>query len=278
MKKDTKKDIILQWCVPIISLLVACASLIYTKRVDDRVRYDQTPSFNIIQNLWNPDHPSFTLVNESTKKLAQIPHHTYFTMIPTKVLYTMQVAKKKETYSTLVLLPVSYQNILKQVNTFKTTGELETSYLPSNFFGKLGARDTVIGKSLKLTKNLSARVITYPMLIIYCEGKYRFSGDNNFKEIRFLSTPLDKIDVDKFSSKNLKNYIKDNVNMEIQPKKGESVYLTANQLVEKKLEKLITHKVHKNSDAYFIGGKKGGYGLILKKINKMISPIDPLNN
>lgn len=98
MKKDTKKDIILQWCVPIISLLIACASLIYTKRVDDRVKYDQTPSFNIIQNLWNPDNPSFTLINESTKKLAQIPYHTYFTMIPTKILFSA----KKDTYSILV--------------------------------------------------------------------------------------------------------------------------------------------------------------------------------
>ena len=152
MKKDAKKDIILQWWVPIISLLVACISLIYTKRVDDRVKYDQTPSFNIIQNLWNPDNPSFTLINESTKKLAQIPYHTYFTMIPTKILFST----KKDTYSILVLLPISYQNIQKQVNTFKTTGELETSYLPSNFFGKLGTRDTVIGKSMKLTNNLSA--------------------------------------------------------------------------------------------------------------------------
>lgn len=274
MKKDAKKDIILQWWVPIISLLVACISLIYTKRVDDRVKYDQTPSFNIIQNLWNPDNPSFTLINESTKKLAQIPYHTYFTMIPTKILFST----KKDTYSILVLLPISYQNIQKQVNTFKTTGELETSYLPSNFFGKLGTRDTVIGKSMKLTNNLSAQVITYPMLVIYCEGKYRFSGDKDFKEIRFLSTPLDKIDVNKSFSKNLKDYIKDNANMEIRLKKNESVYLTANQLVEKKLKNLKTHKAAKNSDAYFIGGKKGGYGFILKKINNMISPVDPLSN
>ena len=66
--------------------------------------------------------------------------------------------------------------------------------------------------------------------------------------------------------------------MEIRLKKNESVYLTANQLVEKKLKNLKTHKAAKNSDAYFIGGKKGGYGFILKKINNMKSPVDPLSN
>lgn len=275
--KDNFK-FLLQYGLSIFSLLIAFGGFLYTKKVDDRVKYDQTPSFNIVQNLWNPDNPSFTLVNESTKKLAQIPYHTYFTMIPTKIMYTVSKSGRKTTFSNLVLLPISYQNITKQVNTFKTTGELETSYLPSNFFGKLGARDLVVGKKMKLEKNLTAQVVTYPMLVIYCEGKYRFSGEDKFNDIKFLSTPLDKIDVDEDLSENLKEYIKDNANMEIRPKQGESVYLTANRVVEKKMENVINHKVKKDSDLYFLGAKKGGYNSILKKINEMLSPQDPLSN
>lgn len=183
--KDNFK-FLLQYGLSIFSLLIAFGGFLYTKKVDDRVKYDQTPSFNIVQNLWNPDNPSFTLVNESTKKLAQIPYHTYFTMIPTKIMYTVSKSGKKTTFSNLVLLPISYQNIMKQVNTFKTTGELETSYLPSNFLGKLGARDLVVGKKMKLEKNLTAQVVTYPMLFIYFEGKYRFSGENKFNDIKFF--------------------------------------------------------------------------------------------
>lgn len=80
--KVTMKNII-----PIIALVVSVIGLYYTYSVDKRTRYDQTPSFNIVQNLWNPTQPSFTLVNESTKKLAQPPYHTYLMLIPNKLMF-----------------------------------------------------------------------------------------------------------------------------------------------------------------------------------------------
>lgn len=35
----------------ILSLLIAFIGLIYTYRVDQRTKYDEKPSFNIVQNL-----------------------------------------------------------------------------------------------------------------------------------------------------------------------------------------------------------------------------------
>lgn len=265
--KVTMKNII-----PIIALVVSVIGLYYTYSVDKRTRYDQTPSFNIVQNLWNPTQPSFTLVNESTKKLAQPPYHTYLMLIPNKLMF--QDKKTNTACSILVLTPVSYQAIIEQKDSFKTVGDIETSILPKSFYGKKGERDIISSPVSEKLRGLDVKVITYPMLVIYCEGHYRYSGEDQWHTIRFLSTPIDKIDITKKDSDYLKQYIDDNSNLEIKPVKDKSVYIKANQLVRRKFNALPKEKGDKKGS--FMGATEGGYGYILKKINPLITPKDPI--
>ena len=128
----------------IVPIIISLFGLYYTYRVDQRTKYDEKPSFNIVQNLWNPSEPSFTFVNESTKKLAQPPYHSYLLMIPSKIYWKAN----KKVYSNLILSPISYQVITKQTDSFKTTGDIETSYLPKEFFAKNGMSEIIESKEL----------------------------------------------------------------------------------------------------------------------------------
>lgn len=112
------------------------------------------------------------------------------------------------------------------------------------------------------------------MLVIYCEGQYRYSGEDQWHNIRFLSTPIDKIDITEKDSEYLKQYIMDNSNMEVKADKNKSVYVKANQLVRRKIDNLPKEKGDKKGS--FMGATKEGYGYILKKINPLITPKDPI--
>ena len=258
----------------IVPIIISLFGLYYTHRVDQRTKYDEKPSFNIVQNLWNSSEPSFTFVNESTKKLAQPPYHTYLLMIPSKIYWKAD----NKVYSNLILSPISYQVITKQTDSFKATGDIETSYLPKEFFAKKGSRDIIESKEVSLNNSLKAKVATYPMLVIYCKGSYRYSGEKRLHSINFLSTPIDKINLSSKDSKNLNSYIRDNSNLELKVIKNQSIYQTANDNISKKFNKLVKNGAKSDKDGYFIGGKKGGYGYVLKKINYLISPHDPIDD
>lgn len=195
-------------------------------------------------------------------------------MIPSKIYWKVD----KKVYSNLILSPISYQVITKQTDSFKTIGDIETSYLPMEFFAKKGSRDIIESKEVSLNGSRKAKVITYPMLVIYCKGSYRYSGERRLHSINFLSTPIDKINISSKDSKNLNSYIRDNSNLEIKVIKNQSIYQTANNNVSERFNNLVKNGVRSNKDGYFIGGKKGGYGYVLKKINYLISPHDPIDD
>ena len=102
----------------------------------ERNKYLDTTNFNIVQNLWQ-DNPSYTLYNESQKPLSNPPQPSYFMYIPAKLYY---ILKDRSRVSTLILLPISYENVISQTSTGKTIDEIETSVLSKNFYGKHGER------------------------------------------------------------------------------------------------------------------------------------------
>ncbi|MDM8277946.1 hypothetical protein QUW37_01770, partial [Ligilactobacillus aviarius] len=147
----------------VCSLLVAIISALISFSAFNREKYSDSASFSVVENLWNSKEPSFALINESTKKLAQLPDHTYLMLIPSKILWY----SNGKVMSNLVLSPVSYQTILDQKDYYQTTGKLEKSVLPKQFFAKKGMRDNVRSEKFTLpNSDIKCQVITYPMLLI----------------------------------------------------------------------------------------------------------------
>ena len=109
------------------------------------------------------------------------------------------------------------------------------------------------------------------MIISPIEYNYRGKIKNEI----LLNTPVLSKNITEKDYKNIKDYTRDNLDLEVDYKKaeekGESVYLTSHKKIEEKLSKFDNEDVLK-----ILGGKRGGYGSILKKLNKEISPVDPL--
>lgn len=136
------------WYKKNISIIISLVSLIITAfmsyqtiennlKNQERNSYLDTTNFNIIQNLWQ-SNPSYTSYNESQKPLTSPPQPSYFMYVPAKLYYIFKDGRR---VSSLILLPISYDNVISQTSTGKTIDEIETSVLPKNFFGKLGAKD-----------------------------------------------------------------------------------------------------------------------------------------
>ena len=196
----------------VCSLLVAIISALISFSAFNREKYSDSASFSVVENLWNSKEPSFALINESTKKLAQLPDHTYLMLIPSKILWY----SNGKVMSNLVLSPVSYQTILDQKDYYQTTGKLEKSVLPKQFFAKKGMRDNVRSEKFTLpNSDIKCQVITYPMLLIITPIHYKYIGDKNFKRIILASTPIDKKEISPTVLRNLKSYIKDNSDLEV---------------------------------------------------------------
>lgn len=253
-----------------VSLLVAIISALISFSAFNREKYSDSASFSVVENLWDSKEPSFALINESTKKLAQLPDHTYLMLIPSKVfLYS-----KGKAISNLVLSPISYQTILDQKDYYQTTGKLEKSVLPKEFFAKKGMRDNVRSETFTLPNlDIKCQVITYPMILIVTPIQYRYIGDKNFKRIILASTPIDKKEISPTVLRNLKSYIKDNSDLEVKVNENESVYQTANNQVLDKFKRMLNGK---DKDLKFLGEKKGGYNNVLKYFNELITPHDPM--
>lgn len=258
----------------VITLAISIPSVIFTFENFRRNRYSDKTNFRIVQNLWDPDYPRFSLINESTRKLNVIPPHFYIMAIPSKIYWHFN--KSNENVSFLTLSPFSYQVIYKQTHALKTTGEIETSYLPKNFYVKEGSRNSINSGIIYKDKSISVRVITLPMILLITKLRYKYLDKAKRYSYNFLSTPIVKRSINYNFVNDVMSYIHDNADLEIKPNSGESIYSTANKSIVNHWNYAVLHSKNKNALFEFIGGKAGGYNFILKQLNQMISPQDPM--
>ncbi|MCT0162922.1 hypothetical protein [Lactiplantibacillus pentosus] len=255
-----------------VSLLISVASPLLSYLSYRRAVYDDYPSFNIVQNLWSKS-PNYILYNESKKKLAEPPHPTYVMVIPSKVLSI----DGDNVESVVVLSPVSYENVTEQTSSGKSIGSIETSTLPINFFAKKGERNMVISENIPVD-DFKMKVITYPMLVIFSRIDYRFWGSSKILSNFIVTTPVGKYEISPNDYDSVFDYITDNADLEAKIKGDESIYESANKIVTSHVKKLFdSSEEHSDKDLYFMGGKEGGYGFILKKLQGIL-PVDPLVN
>lgn len=233
---------------------------------DQKVESDKNnPKINIIQNLWTKS-PFYALVNDSETTLDYIPNPSYFMFIPSKVYFQFE---NGECQSILTLSPISYNVIEEQLVTGSTKNVIVKSILPSNFTAKKGERD-IISSVLGREKNFQVFVSTYPFLVIISEVEYSYKK-NIYKDI-LLSTPLQTVKIDEEMFSQIQEYLFDNYKHEVfLPVDSTSIY-------EKAQEQVISAYKEMAVNQTFFGGKEGGYGFVLKKINRLITPVDPMKN
>lgn len=257
----------------LVSIIISLFSVYYVYQNNKRNKYSDSTNFHIIQNLWDPDQPRFSLTNESTKKLRTIPSHYYIMLIPSKVHFRVIKHGKAVGFYFLVL-----QVITKQIDYLKTIGAIETSYLPPNFYTKKGIRDNVYGKILKPNDNdnTELQVETLPMILTATELEYKYLNSNKTYTSRFLTTPVAKIPLSKMDLNEIFAYVHDNADLEVKPKGNESIYKTVNDNITHRCYKNITNS-KRNKNVSFLGIKQGrNYGQILKALSYIITPVDPM--
>lgn len=253
------------------SLAVSLWSFRISRENEKRQSYDATTNFNVIQNLWAKD-PSFTLYNESTRKLDQPPSPTYLMAIPSKVYWLFEGDESADT-STLVLLPISYDVILEQVKTGETIGAVEESRLPASFFAKEGARDVVVSDEIEVEDGLRMVVKTLPFVLIVATIEYSLVGSDEVSADRIFTTPLGRYQWSEDRVAELKDYFRDNAKFEVplpDADSGESVYDVAHGILVHEVENFGPE----NSSLF--GGVEDGYDNILKELNPIVTPHDPL--
>lgn len=269
--------------ISIIAVLISAASFLNSRKATSISKKnfeinqkDREPNLKINQNLWTKK-PRFELINESNSKLDKTPSPTYFMFIPSKLYYFDN--DNNVTFSTLILSPFSYDLIQEQIVGNQTKDSIITSYLPQNFFAKKGSRDIVKGKIYKISENLSVTVHTLPFIVIISPIDYIYNSKEH--QIILLSTPLENQEITTEDLKNIKDYTRDNFqNLEVKIDGDKNIYETAQINVEHQLAPLIENKDTDNIEntAKILGGSEDGkgYGFILKKVNQMISPLDPM--
>lgn len=221
------------------------------------------PQLSIVQNLWTTS-PYFALVNDSDVTLDYIPSPSYFMFIPSKLYFQFE---NGQCNSILTLTPVSYEVITEQIVTGSTKNIIVKSGLPSNFMAKKGERDVIRGIPKKET-GFNVYVNTYPFLVIVSEIEYSYHK-STYRDI-LLSTPLQAVKINEEMFVHIKEYLYDNYKHEIiLPKDSSNIYEKVNHQVMEAF-----YGAEENST--FFGGKEGGYGFVLKAINKLITPIDPM--
>lgn len=255
------------------SLAVSLRSLRIARENEERQGYDATTNFNIIQNLWAKD-PSFTLFNESTRKLDQPPSPTYMMAIPSKVYWFLGEAEKSDR-SNLALLPISYDVILEQVKSGETVGNVEESRLPGSFFAKEGARDMITSDSIEVDEGVRLVVETLPFVLIVATIEYSLVGSEDVTTDRIVTTPLGRYEWTEAKVDELKEYFRDNAKFEVRlpdEESGESVYGEAHRILVHEVENLGPE------NGSLFGGVAGGYDGILKELNQIVTPHDPLES
>lgn len=169
-----------------------------------RERYFDRTNFNIIQNLWQ-ENPTYTLYNESQKPLNIPPQPSYYMYIPAKFYSFFNNGQK---FSNLILLPVSYENVISQTSTGKTIDEIETSMLSKNFYGKLGNRDLrskIYGKPGQDKVAFELRVYPFLAIATHLEYSYKDNPDKVFSN-NFITTPWGKESLSDSRFLDLENY------------------------------------------------------------------------
>ena len=265
---------LLSWApilVSVGSLAVSGWSLHISNKNEKRQSYDATTNFNVIQNLWAKD-PSFSLYNESTKKLDQPPSPTYLMAIPSKV-YWLSQGTDSVAPSTLVLLPISYDVILEQVKTGETVGVVEESRLPESFFAKEGARDVIRSDEIELGSNMRLMVETLPFVLIVATIEYSLVDSDDASVDQIITTPLGRYKWAEDRVTKLKEYFRDNAKFEVplpETDSDQSIYEVAQEILVQEAKNLGP------KNASLFGGVKGGYDYILKELNPIVTPRDPL--
>ena len=215
----------------------------------ERNSYLDTTNFNIIQNLWQ-SNPSYTLYNESQKPLTSPPQPSYFMYVPAKLYYIFKDGRR---VSSLILLPISYDNVISQTSTGKTIDEIETSVLPKNFFGKLGDNDLrkkIYGKPG--SDDIAFELRVYPFLAIFTDIEYSYK-DNPSKKIteKFLTTPFGKERLPDERYEDLKNYTKNMAHFpenEMKASGDENIYDNTFSYLDKEFERLLPRNDNKLSE------------------------------
>ena len=258
-------SISVDYALKILPILISVSALYISIRTRGAAKREGKPNFRIVQNLWTQE-PYFELINESNSKLDKPLNPTYIMLIPSKLFF---VNKDGQRSSLLMLSPISYEVITEQVVSGTTKNQIVTSKLPPCFFGKKGDRDiirTVIQKPLN--EELKMYVETYPFLVIMSAINYKYAK-KSYTDI-VLSTSFNNCTLEKKDFINLCMYTRDNYMHEVHvPKDGVSIYQKAHGQVCYAVDNMQNYPS-------FFGGKEGGYGFVLKKINAMITPYDLL--
>lgn len=255
---------IIEYCLDIIPIIISFLALIMSLNVRKSQKRESKPSFSLVQNLWT-ESPYFELINEADSKLDKIPSPSYLMSIPSKVYF---YTNNGECYSLLVLSPISYDVVLEQIVTGATKKQIVTSKLPTDFSAKKGDRDIICSDWIEGDENLKIRINTYPFLVIFSDVQYSYNK-KEYHDI-LLSTSLESRKIDKDIYLQIKEYMKDNYRHEVKLSKNTNIYRKTNtQVVE-------TFKNPKGNEEFFCG-KKGGYKNVFKLINKMITPMTPLD-
>lgn len=215
----------------------------------ERNKYLDTTNFNIVQNLWQ-DNPSYTLYNESQKPLSNPPQPSYFMYIPAKLYY---ILKDGSRVSTLILLPISYENVISQVSTGKTIDEIETSVLSKNFYGKHGERDVrrkIYGKPLE--DDIAFELRVYPFLAIFSHIQYTYKDSpQNLQDVKFLTTPWGKEILSDDRYEDLKEYTKNIAHFpenEMVVNGDENIYDHTFNYLDKEFSRLLLNRESKLSE------------------------------
>lgn len=253
----------MNYVIKISPIVISIISLLISLKTHFARTREERPSFSIVQNLWT-NTPYYELINEADSKLDSIPSPGYFMFIPSKIYFQFDDGNYG---SILTLSPVSYEVITEQIVSGSTKNGIVKSMLPVNFSAKKGERD-IIHNSIKLEEDFQIMIETYPFLVIISEVEYIYKNKRH-KDI-LISTPLETIKTDENTMLHIREYLHDNYHHEVlMPDDSSSIYSKAN-------EQVISACRNLKENAAFLGGKEGGYGYVLKKINELITPMDPM--
>lgn len=253
----------MDYVIKILPLLISIISLVISLKTHFAKIREGRPSFSIVQNLWT-NSPYYELINDADSKLDFIPSPSYFMFIPSKVYFQLD---GENCVSTFTLSPVSYDVVIEQIVSGSTKKGIVKSILPANFSAKKGERD-VIYDSVKLEKDFPIGVETYPFLVIISEVEYTYKS-KRCKDI-LMSTPFETIKIDEKTLIHIREYLHDNYHHEVRvPDDSSSIYIKTNKQVISACKNL-------KENVTFLGGKEGGYGYVLKKLNRLITPMDPM--
>ncbi|MDM8214398.1 hypothetical protein QUW13_11070 [Enterococcus hirae] len=259
----------------IIPIIISSIALAISFSSYQSLKKEKEPDLKIIQNLWT-SKPRYELINESSSKLDETPSPSYIMLVPSKLYYHFG---NGETASNLILTPIPYSIVEEQIVGNQTKESIVTTYLPKNFYGKKGIKDIISGDIIYEDEDsLKLSVATYPFMVIVSDVDYKYNNKDKNKII--LSTPLANKELEREQYNNIMEYISDNADyLKLDIDKEKSIYET----VQNKVESQIYTMMEKNNSSkkdqkliQIIGGKEDGYGNVLKDINSLITPLDPI--